>query len=479
MSLTTLLARASHWAQTCILVLLVGAGAVLGASEAHAAKPGCHGKFWNPLTDIDFNNAGGIRIAGIPFMKAPKTVGDPPITKAKPVCQCEFGIGVSLTYWLPSYLSDVARSAGCIGFLKLDILPGFTATGTSGQETAFHSKGTEGVTLMQVHWAYADITAIAAKTIFEKCGEIVSELNLAYLTEVDFVYHNDVYSSIMAPYNSLLAANPMLGQMLCGMESVANTLGAWQDTGLCAWIGSRFPMSGNATSKDSAQVSNMDVQVKFMARQSLLGTMLRTTGKDAMCKPRYSPIWNSFQHRFQWVYPGKTTTRFNINALRWGFFKNGSNSGLTEVANQMSTLSGLNVVAPAGESGSPTAAQNNLAANIMEKLWKPLNYPTREAGHMYVWEARQCCIILVSLETVLKGIISNILTPGAGAAQWVHELYAAYQVGSFVYNVVNDPLGAAFGLIGGSIGGALGLTEGGGFGGLMESMDVLVGAVTP
>ena len=423
------------------------------ATPALAATPGCVGKMWNPISDLDFRLMGGISVAGINFMEAPERLGEPPKHKAEAVCFCKNGLktgfGIGLTFWMPSYINDMARQSGCMGFLNgVNILPGFISQ-SSGQEYNAHAQRKDGVTNMQIHWAYADVTAIAGKSLFEKCDAVTGAMSIAYMTELDFIFQNDVYSVIMTPQASILAASPLLSQMTCGMESVANTLGGWQDWGVCAWKGSRMPYSGTAIAKDSAQVSNMDITVKYLSRSSLLGTTMRTMGKDATCKPVYSPFYDPFQHRYQWSYPGKVATRYNVDVIKWGLFiKDGGQQSMTSVANQASSLSKVD-----STSSGTGAGALGVAENIVKGLPKPLNYPSREAGYMQVWEARQCCLMVFTIQNIIKMVIENLATMGGGM---IAQLYEYFNMINTAYQIIKDPIGGALGVIGDFIGDGLG-----------------------
>jgi hypothetical protein len=439
----------------------LGAAAVALAATvavpAMAATPGCVGKMWNPISDLDFRLMGGISIAGFNMMKGPTNLGEPPKHKAEAVCFCKNGLktgfGIGLTFWMPSYINDMARQSGCMGFLNgVNILPGFISQ-SSGQEYNNHDQRKDGVTNMQIHWAYADVTAIAGKSLFEKCDAVTGAMSIAYMTEPDFIFQNDVYSVIMTPQASILAANPLLSQMTCGMESVANTLGGWQDWGVCAWKGSRMPYSGTAIAKDSAQVSNMDITVKYLSRSSLLGTTMRTMGKDATCKPVYSPFYDPFQHRYQWSYPGKVATRYNVDVIKWGLFiKDGGQSSMTSFMSQTSALSNVSSVAPSGQSGAPGTNVLGFAENIVKGLPKPLNYPSREAGYMQVWEARQCCLMVFTIQNIIKMVIENLATMGGGI---IAELYETFNMLNTAYQIIKDPIGGALGIVGDFIGDGL------------------------
>lgn len=467
-------------------------GAVLAlsavmATPALAATPGCVGKMWNPFTDLDFRLMGGIKAGGATFVKPPKHLGEPPKHKANPLCMCadglDSGAGIGLTFWMPSYINDMARQAGCLGFLGgTNILPGFISL-SSGQEYNAHAPAKDGVTNMQVHWAYADVTAIAGKSLFEKCDAVTGAMSIAYMTEPDFIFQNDVYSVVMTPQASILAASPILSQMTCGFESIANTLGDWQDWGVCAWKGSRLPYSGSAISKDSAQVSNMDITVKYLSRASLLGTTLRTMGKDTTCKPKYSPFYDPFQHRYQWSYPGKVSTRYNVDVIKWGLFiKDDGQSNMVQLTEEASSINGVSSVEIGPAQGGPGAGALGLAQRIVKGLPKPLNYPSREAGYMQVWEARQCCLMVLTIKNMLMMVAKNMLTAGGGL---VAELYEYFNMANQAYQIIQDPIGGALGVVGdfladgiGQLADSIGLSDtlGGITDGLTESMGLGVGA---
>jgi hypothetical protein len=83
---------------------------------------------------------------------------------------------------------------------------------------------------------------------------------------------------------------------------------------------------------------------------------------------------------------------------------------------------------------------------------KPLNYPTQEAGFMQVWEARECCMMILTVQNVVQYIVSNILTAGAEAgyevAQVLQTMYQIYGYVNTAVSFIKDPIGTAMGMIG-------------------------------
>lgn len=453
------------------------------AAPAAHARPGCVGKMWNPLTDLDFRLMGGIKVVGFSLMQAPSSLGEPPNHHVPAICFCKDGLqtgfGLGMTFWTPSYINDMARQAGCMGFLDgINILPGFMSL-SSSQEYNFHDARRDGTTNMQIHWAYADITAILGKQLFEKCHMTTGSMTISYLTEPDFVFQNDVYSIIMTPQAALLAESPLLAQMACGAESIANTLGDWQDWGVCGWKGARMPMDGITIAKDSAQVSNMDITIKYLARSALLGTTMRTMGDDVVCAPTYSPFYDPFQNRFQWAYPGKVSTRYNVDVMRWGMFIRDNGQGsMVSLTNQAAQMGGVDANLTVGSAipgnnttgNAPTSQVLSTAQQIVNNLPKPLNYPTKEAGYMEVWEARECCLVVLTIENVIKMVVEQILGSSADLQQ-IQELFDLYNQVTQVVSFVKDPIGGVMNLIGQGITDAIGSAADG----IGQSLGNLVG----
>lgn len=441
------------------------------ALPAQASTPGCVGKMWNPMSDLDFNLMGGIKVGGSRMMEAPTEFPEPPDHQISSGCACkdglQSGIGFGMTFWMPSYINDLARQAGCMGFLGgINVMDSFISE-SSGQEYSNHQARRDGVTNMQVHWAYADVTAVAGKQLFEKCNAVTGKMKISYMTEPDFIFQNDIYSAIMSPQVAILAAMPILSQMACGGETIANTLGGFQDFGICAWKGFRLPMSGTAIAKDSAQVSNMDITVKYLTRASMLGLNLKTMGPDAICEPQISAFYHPFQHRYQWAYPGRAATRYNVDVVRWGMFlKQGNDpTAMMSLTADTASLSTTSATQPqstgvptegSGSSGgglsAPTGNALGLAESIVAQMPKPLNYPTREAGYMQVWEARQCCLMVLTIQNILQQIVVNYVT---GGSQFMKDMYDYYHMANSIYTMVSDPIGGALGLIGDGIGAAM------------------------
>lgn len=87
---------------------------------------------------------------------------------------------------------------------------------------------------------------------------------------------------------------------------------------------------------------------------------------------------------------------------------------------------------------------------------------------MQVWEARQCCMMVFTIENVIKMVVTSMVD--GGSAQ-LKELYEMYNLAMTVYKVIQDPIGAALGFIGDGIADAIGSATSG----LSESLGNVVG----
>jgi len=187
----------------------------------------------------------------------------------------------------------------------------------------------------------------------------------------------------------------------------------------------------------------------------MMGTLPRTMGSDAVCKPQASFKYDPFQHRYQWSYPTKTSTRYNHDVIRWGLFSKGGNNGDSRMADIGERANKL-----AASFSSTTSAPGTVvdkAKKLLEELPRPLNYPTREAGYMQVWEAKQCCLKVVTVNSILENLATSFIP-----TEQMKKLYEMYNTAKKVYDTASavakfakDPIGGALGFISGKISSAI------------------------
>lgn len=288
------------------------ASCTLAASmAAHAVVPPiCTGKFFNPITDTDWNNIFPITIAGVKLTSGSNA--NPPLMDAMPpicVCPTILGIpfvGIGVTYWQPLYISEVENRPGCLSSLGgINVLPGYSLLGSEQQTQDNEGTATN---RMQVHWYEYPLFGMLEMMKSVSCRS-ASGFNLAYLTEIDPLWQDDMWSAVFAP-EAAAFANPV-AMAACAVDAVASSIqhpmdplfwcaGAWGNT---------YPLSGNANHGGDPFTLNNQVQAKFIARNHRMGLGWQTIGPSAICSSHPNPVWVKSQYRYNQVAPIKRKGR--------------------------------------------------------------------------------------------------------------------------------------------------------------------------
>jgi len=288
----------------------------LAATAAQAVVPSiCTGKFFNPITDMDWNNIFPITIAGAMVTSSGNTTS-PLMQVMPPVCVCPtiFGIpfvGVGITYWQPLYVSEVERRPGCLSSVGgIKVLSGPYELLASNQ-TVNHMNRGKTANRMQVHWYQYPVFTIME--MFKSLGcKSTSGFDLAYITEVDPMWQDDLWSAVFTPEASLFA-NPV-ASLACAVDAVAASISYPLDPLFwCAgtW-GNIYPLAGNSNHSGDPFTMNNQIQAKFIARNARMGLNWQTIGPTAICSSHPNPIWVKSQYRYNQVAPiprrGKAVT---------------------------------------------------------------------------------------------------------------------------------------------------------------------------
>lgn len=278
------------------------------ATSASALVPGtCTGRLFNPVTDTDWNNIFPITIAGARMTSGSNTI-NPLMAAMPPICVCPtiFGIpfvGIGITYWQPLYVSEVEYRPGCLSSVGgVDVLPGPYDLLTGQEGSKNQGKGDKPVNRMQVHWYQYPVFSVME--IFKSLTcKSPSGFDLAYVTEVDPLWQDDMWSAVFAP-ESVLFSNP-IAHAACGVDAVAASTAYPLDALFwCAgsW-GNLYPLSGNSSHTGDWFASNNQVQAKFIARNARMGLQWQTIGPTAICSSHPNPVWVKSQYRYNQVGP--------------------------------------------------------------------------------------------------------------------------------------------------------------------------------
>jgi len=303
---------------TSIIIIIT----LIGTSPAQAI---CRGRFLNPITDICWQCLFPVKIGGIEVFKGPPGLGDPPEAASNPICVCPlsippfFRIGITTSFWDPTYIIETTKDPGCFPSLGFEIggffsgLEGMTSSSGVNEET---------FTFAQANLFLFAVWKIMSIFIDTACMDTgISGLDLAYTTIVDPTWQSDVSALIIAP-EALVFANPV-AQASCVADSIAANAGyplppLFHCMGS---FGSAYPLTGHMNHDDYVQ-SNAAIASRLIYKLSRQGQIW-----DAALSPCYSvptPIWIKWNYRLQPAIPVRGESCFPIgrSGLTWGSLKN-------------------------------------------------------------------------------------------------------------------------------------------------------------
>lgn len=304
--------------------LLLAFGAA--PSSASIVPPAvCVGDIFNPLTDPDWNNFFPLTIAGAVITNGTNPRPTPLMAAMPPVCVCPtiFGIpfiGIGITYWQPMYVSEIERRPGCLSSLGgVNVLQSYTLL--HSEQSTNHGTAGKTANRMQVHWYEYPLFGMLDIMKSVSCTAAASGFNLAYVTEIDPLWQDDVWGAIFTP-EAAIFANPA-ATLACAVDTVAAAAGIPMDVMFwCAgaW-GNVYPLTGNSSHSGDPYTMNNQIQAKFIARSHRMGLSWQSIGPTAICSPHPNPVWVKTQYRYNQVAPfarrGKAVTTGDTAKLQW------------------------------------------------------------------------------------------------------------------------------------------------------------------
>lgn len=271
--------------------------------EGHAA---CVGRFVNPITDVCWKCIFPITIMGMEVAGGEDTPNGGDI-----ICSCirpgiPFPvIGVPITFWEPVRLIDVTRTPYCmvnLGGIKLGPNKGTIGHGTVNGQGATGMKDS----FYQVHWyMYPLLYWLELLTDFV-CME-KSQVDIAYVTELDPMWNDDELSFIINP-EAALFGNP-IAQAACAADCMAASVGFSMDSlfwcGGCQ--GGMYPFTGYVGAHSSGIQASLLITQRFMAKLHREGLLWGYASSKAYCQKYAMPIMQKTQYTTQMTYPIPST----------------------------------------------------------------------------------------------------------------------------------------------------------------------------
>ncbi len=278
----------------------------------------------NPVTDICWNCVFPIKIAGVTVV--PGTVMDAPDPAVSPICVCPapppifLRPGIPVSFWEPARFVETVKDPfyfPSLGITLTNPKPGFLG-GTHSEMGSSNLIDTS--TFAQAHYFIFPAWALMELLVDFVCVES-SGFDLAYLTEVDPLWNNDMLAFIINP-EALLFANPV-AQMACIADSVAANAGLplsalyWC---MGSW-GSAYPLTGHVN--DDAYVqANAALAARMIYKLSREMLVCDTGINLCGCVP--TPIWVKHNYRLHIAKPVRDFTCHPIgrSSMIWGMAKN-------------------------------------------------------------------------------------------------------------------------------------------------------------
>lgn len=303
-------------------------GVLFAACNADAV---CVGTPLNPITEVCWQCILPIKIAG--QVVIPGADLDTVDLSNAPICVCPapppifWRIGLTLSFWEPARFAEVVHTPFCFPSIGM----GFSnpAMGTlAGANAAISSFGATDTpklhSFYQSHWFIFPVWGVMELLTDFSCIEL-GGIDVAYLTEVDPLWNDDLLSSIITP-EALLFANP-IAQMSCIADAPLALIGgpAMSASNVLFWCmgswGSAYPLTGNVGDPDLIQASG---GVAARTIYKLCREFLIWDTAVALCAAVPTPIWIKANYKMHLAKPMRDFFCHPIGrtSLLWEYVKN-------------------------------------------------------------------------------------------------------------------------------------------------------------
>ncbi len=277
----------------------------------------------NPVTDLCWQCIFPVSIAGIEIMPGPMENNVPDLS-GMPVCTCPappplfFRPGIPVSFWEPARYVETVKDPYCfpsLGF-GLSDAGGFLGGGSQEQSNA----SVEASTFAQAHYFIYPVWSMMELLVDFACVEH-SGFDVAYLTEVDPLWQNDILAFILEP-EAILFGNPT-AQTACIADSVSTNAGLSMSA--LFWCigsgGSAYPLTGHVND-DNELMANSTIAARMVYK--LARELLICDTAVALCGCIPTPIWVKHNYRIHIAKPVRDFMchPFGRTGLIWGPFKN-------------------------------------------------------------------------------------------------------------------------------------------------------------
>jgi len=306
----------------------------IAEKNALAAQPGCRATPGDAIKILmtsmsTLTNVFPIRLAGVQIFNL-GGVDDFNSISSSPVCVCTMPppvfvrVGLTFSMWEAAHLMETVKHPWCspsVGF-QLPVPFNTQAMGSEGLAETTNSQHAAG----QVHMIIYPVWMLIGLFIDVMCFQHAKSFDYLYLTELDPLWNNDMWATLLGP-EAYLVANPVT-QMACSVDSVKATINRGLDPlfwCMGAW-GGTYPMSENITSAGYVQ-ANAGLAARMVAklhREMLLWGTIGNPTVSGACQRYPMPMWMKRQYNLLLLHPNPDSKRRVIGkpGILWSTGKN-------------------------------------------------------------------------------------------------------------------------------------------------------------
>ena len=285
------------------LAQMGAAGGIQGGGST-AGQATCYGYFINPIDDICWDCIFPISIGPAPLSYGQEDIENP----GSPICICPtqsppyYRIGLEIGFWEPSRLVEATRTPFCFPTLEGFYMDSGGGGKPYGATSPTGDNNVDRDSFYQVHYFINPILYYLNTLVDSQCLEVGS-YDLAYMSEYDPQWHDDMATALIEP-EAVLFAN-VIAQLACTADCIATAIGFgiphlfW-----CSGCnGPVYPMNGNVPVHIGGVQASALLVHRILAKMHRLGIAKQWHGQGAVCQAHDAILMDKRGYKTQIVYP--------------------------------------------------------------------------------------------------------------------------------------------------------------------------------
>jgi conjugal transfer pilus assembly protein TraU len=284
----------------------------------------CSNQVMNPISDVCWSCIFPIKVSGMTIVGGGGETSETPDPANNLFCTCPISIppyiriGIPISFWEPARFIETVKDPYCFPSLGLEI--GGGGGFLRGSHEIQHAGSVETSMFAQAHY-FVFVPWVFMELLTDFICLESSGFDLAYITEVDPMWQDDLLTYQITPEAALFAN--MAAQMACVADSVASNLnyplsplfwcmGSW---------GSAYPLTGHVNDDDYVQ-ANAAIAARMIYKLSRELLVCDTGVNLCSCVP--TPIWVKHNYRMHVMKPVRDFGCHPIGrtGIAWEYAKN-------------------------------------------------------------------------------------------------------------------------------------------------------------